>query len=343
MVPNVFLAVGDCWGCLEPLETFSSRYYLSGAVGIGSRDVGIGTHLQKETSCCTFKAQVSVPPLRVSVPPLGYRYSLEYRYSKWLLEFRLEENAKGVSILGLGYRYLGYLYCILGIGTEGPVRTLMFVNTRGRHNCRGVHSTPARETGLVVDQSCGDIRAAAAFRVDAIVGVSTPLHRGRQDLVIHQLGDMRGAVVFRVDAIVGVSTPLRETGLGVNQSCGDMRAAAVFRVDAIVEGRRNCRGVHSTPSRETGLGCGLICFSFPLENKTLVDPLLRVKEAGSCYKLSATPSSRMPDKISIFPPLLRVKDTEVCRRRSAPSCLRMSVLINTLLLHIKDVGLLIII
>ncbi|KAL4366399.1 hypothetical protein GQ457_05G025860 [Hibiscus cannabinus] len=70
------------------------------------------------------------------------------------------------------------------------------------------------------------MRAAAVFRVDAIVKVSTPLHRGRQDLVtqlsgcpLHSTegdrtelyinwGDMRAAAVFRVDAIVRVSTPL---------------------------------------------------------------------------------------------------------------------------------------
>ncbi|KAL4383972.1 hypothetical protein GQ457_15G012380 [Hibiscus cannabinus] len=108
------------------------------------------------------------------------------------------------------------------------------------------------------------MRAHAIFRVNTIVEVSTPLHRGRQGLVVHQSW-----------------------------------------------GRRNCRSVHSTPSRETGLGCKF----------NLV----------------------MPDKIFILPPFLRVKDTEVCRRRSAPSCLKMSGFINTPLLHIKDVGLLIII
>ncbi|KAL4386396.1 hypothetical protein GQ457_09G016590 [Hibiscus cannabinus] len=82
------------------------------------------------------------------------------------------------------------------------------------------------------------------------------------------------------------------------------------RQDLVVDGgRRNCRDVHSTPSRETGLGVNQSCFI----------------------------------KSPFLPPLLRVKDNEVCRRRSAPSCLRMSVLINTLFLHIKDVGLLIII
>ncbi|KAL4378195.1 hypothetical protein GQ457_02G031460 [Hibiscus cannabinus] len=62
-----------------------------------------------------------------------------------------------------------------------------------------VHSTPPRETGLGTQLSrCplhstegdrtglyinwGNMRAAAVFRVDAIVNVSTPLHRGRQDL-----------------------------------------------------------------------------------------------------------------------------------------------------------------
>ncbi|KAL4346353.1 hypothetical protein GQ457_17G005930 [Hibiscus cannabinus] len=51
----------------------------------------------------------------------------------------------------------------------------------------GCPLTPPRETGLGVNQSCGDMRAAAVFRVDAIVMVSTPLQRGRQDLVVHQL------------------------------------------------------------------------------------------------------------------------------------------------------------
>ncbi|KAL4301757.1 hypothetical protein GQ457_10G006270 [Hibiscus cannabinus] len=117
-----------------------------------------------------------------------------------------------------------------------------FLRHWGRRNCQGVHSTPPRETGLGVDQSCGDMRAAAAFRVDAIVEVSTPLHRGRQDWVVHQpCGDMRADAVFRADAIVETqlsgcplhSTEGDKTWLYINW--GDMRAAAVFRVDAIVE------------------------------------------------------------------------------------------------------------
>ncbi|KAL4363704.1 hypothetical protein GQ457_04G029310 [Hibiscus cannabinus] len=59
--------------CLEPLETFSSRYYLSG-VGTGTPPLGIGT------------------PLRV--PILTLSIGTPNRY--W--NFRLEENAKG-------YRY----------------------------------------------------------------------------------------------------------------------------------------------------------------------------------------------------------------------------------------------
>ncbi|KAL4285284.1 hypothetical protein GQ457_16G017430 [Hibiscus cannabinus] len=61
---------------------------------------------------------------------------------------------------------------------------------------------------LVVDQSC-DMRAPAVFMVNTIVVVSTPLHRGRQDWVVNSiLCDVRAATVFRVDAIVRVSTPL---------------------------------------------------------------------------------------------------------------------------------------
>ncbi|KAL4284615.1 hypothetical protein GQ457_16G023260 [Hibiscus cannabinus] len=79
----------------------------------------------------------------------------------------------------------------------------------GRRNCRGVHSTPSREIGLGCKSILCDMRAAAAFRVDAIAEVSTPLHRGRQDWVVNSiLCDMRAAAVFRVDAIVRVSTPL---------------------------------------------------------------------------------------------------------------------------------------
>ncbi|KAL4364189.1 hypothetical protein GQ457_04G017180 [Hibiscus cannabinus] len=68
--------------------------------------------------------------------------------------------------------------------------------------------------------------------------MSTPLHRGRQDLVVYQsCGDMRAAAVFRGRRNCrGVhSAPPRGIGLGVDQSCGDMRAVAVFRVDAIVK------------------------------------------------------------------------------------------------------------
>ncbi|KAL4341567.1 hypothetical protein GQ457_08G016240 [Hibiscus cannabinus] len=134
---------------------------------------------------------------------------------------------------------------------------LVMVSTplyRGRHDLvvDSVHSTPPRETRLVVDQSYGDMRVAAVFRVDAMVEVSTPLHRGRQDWV--------GRCNYRSVH----STPPRETRLIVDQSCGEMCAAAVFRVDAIVEGRRNRRGVHSTPLRGTGLGCtstGVTCVS----------------------------------------------------------------------------------
>ncbi|KAL4348789.1 hypothetical protein GQ457_17G009000 [Hibiscus cannabinus] len=71
------------------------------------------------------------------------------------------------------------------------------------------------------------MRAAAVFRVDAIVNVSTPLHRGRHDLVVNQSCRLNCQCVH--------STPPRETRLGVDQSCGDMRTAAVFRVNAIVE------------------------------------------------------------------------------------------------------------
>ncbi|KAL4384570.1 hypothetical protein GQ457_15G014880 [Hibiscus cannabinus] len=100
---------------------------------------------------------------------------------------------------------------------------------------------------LVVDQSCGDMRAAAVFRVDAIVDVSTPLHRGRQDLVVHQSCMTCVPLLSSGRNCQGVhSTPLRETGLGCPSILCDMRAAAVFRVDAIV-------GV-STPPRETRLG-----------------------------------------------------------------------------------------
>ncbi|KAL4298137.1 hypothetical protein GQ457_12G012420 [Hibiscus cannabinus] len=106
--------------------------------------------------------------------------------------------------------------------------------------------------------------------------VSTPLHRGRQDLVVDQsCGDMHAAAVFRTQ-LSGCplhSTEGDMTGLYINW--GDMRAVVVFRVDAIVRvstplhrgrqdwvGRRNCQGVHSTPPRETGLGCiltGVTC------------------------------------------------------------------------------------
>ncbi|KAL4341725.1 hypothetical protein GQ457_08G036230 [Hibiscus cannabinus] len=66
--------------CLEPLGTFSSRYYLSGA-GTSTRPSGIGTPLR-------------VPILTLSIgTPNGY----------W--NFRLEENAKGYRYEGLGYRY----------------------------------------------------------------------------------------------------------------------------------------------------------------------------------------------------------------------------------------------
>ncbi|KAL4348414.1 hypothetical protein GQ457_04G015150 [Hibiscus cannabinus] len=41
------------------------------------------------------------------------------------------------------------------------------------------------------------MRAAAVFRVDEIVRVSTPFHRGRQDWVYINWGDMRAAAVFR--------------------------------------------------------------------------------------------------------------------------------------------------
>ncbi|KAL4297265.1 hypothetical protein GQ457_12G030120 [Hibiscus cannabinus] len=41
------------------------------------------------------------------------------------------------------------------------------------------------------------MRAAAVFGVDAIVRVSTPFHRGRQDWVYINWGDMRAAAVFR--------------------------------------------------------------------------------------------------------------------------------------------------
>ncbi|KAL4367810.1 hypothetical protein GQ457_05G016400 [Hibiscus cannabinus] len=73
---------------------------------------------------------------------------------------------------------------------------LVVDQSEGRRNCQGVHSTPPRETRFGLDQSCGDMRATAAFRVDAIVKVSTPLHRGRQDLVVYSIH----------------STPSRETG-----------------------------------------------------------------------------------------------------------------------------------
>ncbi|KAL4272887.1 hypothetical protein GQ457_13G017880 [Hibiscus cannabinus] len=80
---------------------------------------------------------------------------------------------------------------------------------RGRRNCQGVHSTPPTEIGLGVNQSCGDMRAAAVFRVDAIV-------EGRRNCrCVH-------------------STPSRETRLGCPSIWGDMLVAAVFRVDAIV-------------------------------------------------------------------------------------------------------------
>ncbi|KAL4324040.1 hypothetical protein GQ457_11G000610 [Hibiscus cannabinus] len=70
MVPIVYLAVGSC---LEPLATFSSRYYLSSA-GTGTPPLGIDTPLR-----------VSILTLIIGTPN-GY----------W--NFRLEENAKG-------YRY----------------------------------------------------------------------------------------------------------------------------------------------------------------------------------------------------------------------------------------------
>ncbi|KAL4303854.1 hypothetical protein GQ457_10G007320 [Hibiscus cannabinus] len=96
--------------------------------------------------------------------------------------------------------------------------------------------------------------------------VSTPLHRGRQDLVVDQSETQLSGCPLH---------PPRETILGVNQSCGDMRAAAVFRVDAIVR------------------------VSTPLHRGR------QDLEARLCYKSSAPPCSRMPDKISIFAPLLR--------------------------------------
>ncbi|KAL4319193.1 hypothetical protein GQ457_18G008030 [Hibiscus cannabinus] len=200
---------------------------------------------------------------------------------------------------------LGCRWCPLH-STEGDKTWL--------RNCQGVHSTPPRETRLIVDQSYGDMRAAAIFRVDAIVEVSTPLHRGRQDWVVHQLGwhACRCYLQGRRNCQGVHSTPPRETRLVLDQSYGDMRATAVFRVDAIVEvstplhrKRQDWVGVHSTPPRDrTGLyinwgdmratavfrvdaivnvstplhrgrqdlvvhqSCGLICFAFPLENKT---------------------------------------------------------------------------
>ncbi|KAL4295192.1 hypothetical protein GQ457_12G007040 [Hibiscus cannabinus] len=122
----------------------------------------------------------------------------------------------------------------------------------GRRNCQGIHSTPSRETRLGVNQSCGDMRAAVVFRVDAIFEVSTPLHRGRQDWVTQ----LSGCSLH--------STEGDKTELYINW--GDMHAAAIFRVDAIVNvstplhrGRQDLV-VHQS--------CGLICFAFPLENKT---------------------------------------------------------------------------
>ncbi|KAL4347854.1 hypothetical protein GQ457_17G011620 [Hibiscus cannabinus] len=54
--------------CLEPLETFSSRYYLSGAVGIGTRDVGIGTPLQNKLAIVQLMHRVPVLPLSIGTP-----------------------------------------------------------------------------------------------------------------------------------------------------------------------------------------------------------------------------------------------------------------------------------
>ncbi|KAL4283173.1 hypothetical protein GQ457_16G016810 [Hibiscus cannabinus] len=88
---------------------------------------------------------------------------------------------------------------------------LVVDQSKVRRNCRGVHSTLPRETGLGVDQSCGDMRVVAAFRVDEIVGVSTPLHRGRQDLVVDQSGGRPNCQNVQ-------STSPRETGLGVDKS-----------------------------------------------------------------------------------------------------------------------------
>ncbi|KAL4369437.1 hypothetical protein GQ457_05G031470 [Hibiscus cannabinus] len=116
MVPIVYLAVGDRWELFEavgdifrlllPFWCSGYRRWAFNAYGTGTQPSGIGT------------------PPRVSILTL----IIDTQNGYW--NFRLEENAKGYRYWGLRYRYLGYRYWILGIGIEGPVRTLMFVNTR---------------------------------------------------------------------------------------------------------------------------------------------------------------------------------------------------------------------
>ncbi|KAK9003863.1 hypothetical protein V6N11_018759 [Hibiscus sabdariffa] len=117
------------------------------------------------------------------------------------------------------------------------------------------------------------------FRIDTIFEVSTPLHRGRQDLVVDQ-SEVTCISLLSSGAIVKVSTPLLRgrQDLVIDQSEGRRNYQGVHstplhrgRHDLAVdqsEGRHNCQGVHSTPLRETGLGYRSIYFAFPSEDKT---------------------------------------------------------------------------